>query len=667
MHFTRIIVLGAVASCLANRAAAQPDPIGTIDLANTRVVSFGRFSNESARGTADAHFLVDQLSPARFKRNIVDLSSFPAFPGALTTSRHWSQPGNALAVEYIKTKLESYGYTNVVLDPYEFEGQTRNNIYATKMGALEPAQMYIVSAHMDSFSTVNVNEAPGADDDGSGTSLVLELARVFAKAQTDISVRFLLFNNEETGLDGSAAYVLNHRDLQGTLAEPTWLGNIQHDMILYDHFAVPDADVEYQANNDFGGAAINLANFVAGAMARYGAMPAEVSDDMSNTDSTSFWNETAAISVRENRRSAEIGAGSNPNYHKPTDAPETYNIDDYEFGFNIVKMTAGAVGELVNAVADCDMNGIADSADIAGGAPDTNGDGVLDQCQDCNSNGTLDPTEINEGAADDCNSNGVPDECDIASGFSNDRNTNSIPDACEPCFSSAPPEAETIFDGKEDVVSTKNRFLSLSVGDAGRHQAIRLSLVSLPAPYDVWNGTELWVGPTKEVSEKATSIQPTGGFPNFHAATLRCAPFFREWNKLGTVHVFHEAIVPQGIYTVDVIDNSCSTKVEGNFSDPLTMTTAYWGDTVFDLSEDPPLPPGGPPVDVVDALALLESFSSVPGAITKARADLEPACLDLKINVSDVLFSLAGFSGLSYPFVPTAPDPCESTCSNPIP
>ena len=106
--------------------------------------------------------------------------------------------------------------------------------------------------------------------------------------------------------------------------------------------------------------------------------------------------------------------------------------------------------------------------------------------------------------------------------------------------------------------------------------------------------------------------------------------------------------------------------VATNFSAALPMTTAVWGDTVLDLGNTPPLPPEGA-VNVVDALGVLGRFSSAPGAIVKARADLEPACVDLKINVTDVLSSLSGFVGLPYPFSPTATDPCNSTCLNVLP
>jgi hypothetical protein len=220
--------------------------------------------------------------------------------------------------------------------------------------------MYILGAHMDSF---NINgdqtDAPGADDDGSGTSSVLEIARVFARARTDISIRFVLWNNEETGLNGSEDYVRDHEPLQGTPDEPRWLGMIQQDMIMYDHGPgkIPDADVEYQAAADANGTAKMLADFVTAAMDRYGDMPAEVGSNMNNTDSRPFQGATAAISVRENRRVSEIGNGSNPHWHQPSDNIETYTEEDFMFGFNIVKMITGAIGEISGAILFGDGDG----------------------------------------------------------------------------------------------------------------------------------------------------------------------------------------------------------------------------------------------------------------------------------------------------------------------
>ncbi|HEK9100952.1 M20/M25/M40 family metallo-hydrolase [Bacillus pfraonensis] len=62
----------------------------------------------------------------------------------------------------------------------------------------------IVSSHYDS-----VAGAPGANDNASGTGLVLELARAFQNVETDKEIRFIAFGSEEMGLIGSEYYVDN--------------------------------------------------------------------------------------------------------------------------------------------------------------------------------------------------------------------------------------------------------------------------------------------------------------------------------------------------------------------------------------------------------------------------------------------------------------------------
>jgi hypothetical protein len=124
----------------------------------------------------------------------------------------------------------------------------RENVYCTKIGTTHPEEMYIVSAHMDG---IGFGEA--ANDDGSGTALVMELARIFSMpgVETDRSIRFILWNNEETGLNGAAAYANQRKDLQGIESpkgsgkypEPKWLGMIQHDMMMFDHgMPIPKLD-----------------------------------------------------------------------------------------------------------------------------------------------------------------------------------------------------------------------------------------------------------------------------------------------------------------------------------------------------------------------------------------------------------------------------------------
>ncbi len=114
----------------------------------------------------------------------------------------------------------------------------REEVYCTKIGTTHSEEMYIVGGHMD-----GIGWGEAANDDGSGTALVMELARVFSgpDVRTERSIRFILWNNEETGLNGARAYVEERRGLQGSADEPKWLGMIQHDMMLFDH-GMPRAD-----------------------------------------------------------------------------------------------------------------------------------------------------------------------------------------------------------------------------------------------------------------------------------------------------------------------------------------------------------------------------------------------------------------------------------------
>ena len=85
-------------------------------------------------------------------------------------------------------------------------------VFCTKVGTTHPEEAYIVAAHMD-----GIGWGEAANDDGSGTALVMEFARVLNSPdiQTERSIRFALWNNEETGLNGSPAYVDQRKDLQG--------------------------------------------------------------------------------------------------------------------------------------------------------------------------------------------------------------------------------------------------------------------------------------------------------------------------------------------------------------------------------------------------------------------------------------------------------------------
>jgi Peptidase family M28 len=246
----------------------------------------------------------------------------------------------------------------------------REEVYCTKIGVTHPEEMYIVGGHMDG---IGFGEA--ANDDGSGTALVMEIARVFSRpeVQTDRSIRFALWNNEETGTNGARAYVTQRKDLQGQESpagsgkypEPKWLGMIQHDMMMFDHGMPhkdgtmgkdqrPEADVniEYQMTSKFADGAMLLAHKFQLANDKYATdYPANIGPHMTNTDSGPFQDLTPSISLRENERGSQIGNGWDPNHHQPTDVYATYSDDDFRLGLNAAQTTLGAIAQLAGAKA----------------------------------------------------------------------------------------------------------------------------------------------------------------------------------------------------------------------------------------------------------------------------------------------------------------------------
>ncbi len=116
-----------------------------------------------------------------------------------------SWPSNYAARDWIKQKFESFGYTDVSLDPFTAEvadgPQPCFNVVAVKPGTANPEYQVIVGAHFD-----GVIGSPAVDDNGSGTSGVLEIARVLAGHETSATIIFITFDAEEWGLHGATHY-----------------------------------------------------------------------------------------------------------------------------------------------------------------------------------------------------------------------------------------------------------------------------------------------------------------------------------------------------------------------------------------------------------------------------------------------------------------------------
>jgi hypothetical protein len=252
-------------------------------LLGTLVMTLGLLAQTRTASPDPVRTVVGRLELGRYKAHIKGLTQFG--------DRMQGTQRNRDAIDWIEKQLRSFGYSNVERHRFISDSGPLENIYATKIGTTMPGEMYIVSAHMDGRGG-----GEAADDDASGCAVVLELARTMGMpdVQMNRSVRFIFWNNEEFGMDGSGTYAAERAPLQGTAAEPKWLGVIQHDMMMFDHGMPPgpkqgpkaDINIDYQQNSRMAAESAQLAAVFQAANRSYAQdYPATVGDNMAGTDS----------------------------------------------------------------------------------------------------------------------------------------------------------------------------------------------------------------------------------------------------------------------------------------------------------------------------------------------------------------------------------------------
>ncbi len=348
-----LVAMPAASSAQAGGGGLQVDPEGR----RMRGVLGGV---EMTAADSAVQAIVARLDFDSYKEILLGLTQFG--------DREQGTERNQQATDWIEAQLQSWGYeTGRVRYEYTPRGseqaEPREEVYGTKVGSRVPQEMYIIGAHMDGRGG-----GEAANDDGSGTALVMEIARVLAAedVETARSVRFALWNNEETGTNGARAYVEQRAALQGIeepagsgrYPEPKWLGMIQHDMMMWDHgnpvtflqALDADVDIEFQLNSAMADESAALALTLLNSNRMFATdYPAVMSNSMSNTDSRRFQDLVPAVSLRENRRLYETGNRANPHWHQPTDLFVTFSDADFRLGFNAAQTTLGAIARLVEA------------------------------------------------------------------------------------------------------------------------------------------------------------------------------------------------------------------------------------------------------------------------------------------------------------------------------
>src|ERR1700683_4749066 len=203
-------------------------------------------SGAALAGTADAAIrqvpdpglraLLQQVDPNRIKATILRLVEF----GTRHTASSQTDPvrGIGAATAWVFDQFQAIAATSsgrMTVQQQTFTQPvasnipvptTITNVIATLQGTSSPERFYVITGHLDSRVTDVLNftsDAPGADDDGSGVAVVLELARLFATRQFPGTLVFATVAGEEQGLYGSAHMAAQMKaaadDVQGMVSK----------------------------------------------------------------------------------------------------------------------------------------------------------------------------------------------------------------------------------------------------------------------------------------------------------------------------------------------------------------------------------------------------------------------------------------------------------------
>ncbi len=156
---------------------------------------FAGFLGNSQTFNADYANVSNQVTQSNINTYLQEFESL----GVKTTG----STANNNAYNWLRNKYLSFGYQESELskDSFTYNNQSTSNIIVTKTGTKYPNTYVIVCGHYDTIT------GTGTNDNGSGVSVILEVARLLKNIPTEYSIKFINFSGEEQGLLGSQHYV----------------------------------------------------------------------------------------------------------------------------------------------------------------------------------------------------------------------------------------------------------------------------------------------------------------------------------------------------------------------------------------------------------------------------------------------------------------------------
>ncbi len=264
-------------------------------------------------------------------------------------TRYSSTDSYDTACDWVQARFEYYGL-DAEQQTFPMSSYDCQNVIAELPGVTDSTKIYIICGHLDSTSGSPYSNAPGADDNASGSSAVVEAARILSGYEFNYTIRFICFGGEEQGLYGSAYYAS-----QASSASDDILGVVNLDMVLY---APPGDDIIWVPYNT---QSTDLAMALEAICDTYvPALTVDIEYDPGATysDHASFWNNgyRAVLGIEQE-------VWTNPYYHQTSDLLANY-LAYFPFGTNCIK---GAIATVAYLAEPTGLTGISGDEGFSAG------------------------------------------------------------------------------------------------------------------------------------------------------------------------------------------------------------------------------------------------------------------------------------------------------------
>lgn len=258
--------------------------------------------------TKDFRSLIEEVDEDNIKKDVEFLSSFK--------SRATGTKGNIDALKELKERFKKM---NFLVEEICYE-KNSCSLIAERKGSVKPTSVVMTMAHIDSVG----KDYAGADDNGSGVAVLMEIAKRVAGYTNKKTLRFFISNGEELNLLGSTHYArfLEKRDEIQNLDLV-----INMDMVGYNSNGVVELETDPREKE--------LAEWFSALAGKYTDLQTKITLGAWGSDHVPFLKRGAPAIL-----TIEDWSTKTPCYHMACDTPDTLN---YSYAASIGKLNLSAI------------------------------------------------------------------------------------------------------------------------------------------------------------------------------------------------------------------------------------------------------------------------------------------------------------------------------------